>query len=204
MSRFLIVSFAGLALAFYELSGGADFKAPERPTPVAQAQDTRPAPGRIATRPAETQLATPVLSRYEPPRPQVAVEASASRVRATPETPVEQAASPQPALLNLATSGLQITQLEGGLGAITTAAPSPRPFVENRAAEPLVDIRRIRASRANIRLGPSTQFPVMKQMLAGDRVRVLSEDPSGWALLETPDTGEVGWIAASLLSAKGS
>ena len=78
MSRFLMVSFAGLALAFYELSGGADFTPPAHPTTDTQIQqatdsDTR---NRIISRPAETQLATPVLTpiprpsdpRSEPPR----------------------------------------------------------------------------------------------------------------------------------------
>ena len=62
MSRFLMVSFAGLALAFYELSGGADFTPPAHPTTDTQIQQATDSStrNRIISRPAETQLATPV------------------------------------------------------------------------------------------------------------------------------------------------
>ena len=109
---------------------------------------------------------------------------------------------PQPISLNLPVTGLRIGSIEGGLGAITTDEPQPVAAVAT--PEPIGDMRKIRASRANVRLGPGTRFPVLMQLLAGDKVRVLNDDPSGWSLLENPKTGQVGWIAASLLSAKQS
>ncbi|WP_068248423.1 SH3 domain-containing protein, partial [Tritonibacter horizontis] len=125
-------------------------------------------------------------------------------------TPTKTGTAPaQPLGLAMSTNGLQIGSLQGGLGAISAAASdttrgnSSAKVISSPPAPPQ-DFREIRASRANVRLGPSTEFPVMAQLLAGDRVRVLDEDPSGWALLENPRTGDVGWIAASLLSAKGS
>ena len=225
MSRFLIVSFAGLALGFYELSGGADFPPPKPPVAtvdIAESQKITPrSQDRIIGAPVETTLAKPILARYDStpivgisptsaPQPSAAADpSSASAIRvAQPQTAAD---TPQPALLTLPANGLRIGALEGGLSAITSE-PAPGPIInltstEATAAstsEPRDDIRRIQASRANIRLGPSTDFPVMTQLLAGDQVRVLNEDPTGWALLENPRTGDVGWIAASLLSAKGS
>ncbi|TNJ41185.1 SH3 domain-containing protein [Phaeobacter sp. B1627] len=216
MSRFLIVSFAGLALGFYELSGGADFTPPEPPVAaadLAEAREIAPLPrDRIIGTPVETTSATPVLTRYGSSPITGLTPTSAPQPTATAEVPTPAAirvAQPQSptsadtALLTFKANGLQIGALEGGLSAIT-AEPATTPIVNLATPEPKGDVRRIRASRANIRLGPSTQFPVMTQLLAGDQVRVLNEDPSGWALLENPRTGDVGWIAASLLSAKGS
>lgn len=217
MSRFLVVSFAGLALAFYELSGGADFSPPERPQTespsarVAAASDR----GRIISRPAETQLASPVLTPYSAPA--VIKTATGNRADTASDTPTGSDAAvinislrepasvvslPQPISLNLPVTGLRIGSIEGGLGAITTDEPQPVAAVA--PPEPIGDVRKIRASRANVRLGPGTRFPVLMQLLAGDKVRVLNDDPSGWSLLENPKTGQVGWIAASLLSAKQS
>ncbi|WP_065331272.1 SH3 domain-containing protein [Tritonibacter mobilis] len=217
MSRFLVVSFAGLALAFYELSGGADFSPPERPQTespsarVAAASDR----GRIISRPAETQLASPVLTPYSAPA--VIKTATGNRADTASDTPTGSDAAvinislrepasvvslPQPISLNLPITGLRIGSIEGGLGAITTDESQPVAAVAT--PEPIGDVRKIRASRANVRLGPGTRFPVLMQLLAGDKVRVLNDDPSGWSLLENPKTGQVGWIAASLLSAKQS
>jgi len=216
MSRFLIVSFAGLALAFYELSGGAEFTPPEDPNARVQAEATLSGRDRdrIVGRPSEIQLSTPVLSPYQPPLRNEIKTASGNRETPAPDRPARpelnatlrsgstESLSPQRVSLNLPATGLQIGALEGGLAAITAA--EPKPVATIAAPEPIGDIRRVRASRANVRLGPGTRFPVMAQVLAGDQVRVLNDDPSGWALLEHPKTGQVGWIAASLLSTKGS
>ena len=217
MSRFLVVSFAGLALAFYELSGGVDFSPPERPhTESPSARVTAASDrGRIISRPAETQLASPVLTPYSAPA--VIKTATGNRADTASDTPTGSDAAiinislrepasvvslPQPISLNLPVTGLRIGSIEGGLGAITTDEPQPVAAVAT--PEPIGDMRKIRASRANVRLGPGTRFPVLMQLLAGDKVRVLNDDPSGWSLLENPKTGQVGWIAASLLSAKQS
>lgn len=233
MSRFLVVSFAGLALAFYELSGGADFVPPKAPMDLGErtaSLDTRPAPSRetsdrIALAPTETTLTSPVLTPYRAPAmastegSPVMKTATGQRVDPAPDRPASDeatvlhvtlrepvAADPAlPVSLDLASSGLQISSLQGGLSAMSEIKPEPTPVKVAAAPEPIGDMRRIRASRANVRLGPGTQFPVMMQLLAGDQVRVLSMDDSvGWALLENPVNGQVGWIAASLLSAKGS
>ncbi|MCG7624146.1 SH3 domain-containing protein [Epibacterium sp. Ofav1-8] len=214
MSRFLIVSFAGLALAFYELSGGADFEPPAPPDSLIQRQETladsKRNRNRIVSSPAEIRLGAPVLTPYQGPPPAAIKTASGNRDTPAPGTPrgtglnTTQHSTPEPQRISLSlpATGLQIGALEGGLASITAATPQPVATVA--APEPVGDLRRVRASRANVRLGPGTRFPVLVQLLAGDQVRVLNDDPSGWALLETPKTGQVGWIAASLLSAKGS
>ena len=108
MSRFVILSFVGLGFAFYELSGGADFEPPVRtvtPSPVAEA-----APA-TTTSPVQTELVQ---------------QAGLPTVPATPVTrPTDVSAQLRTAALvsdgktrlTLATEGLQMASLEGGLAA---------------------------------------------------------------------------------------
>lgn len=213
MSRFVMLSFAFLGWGFYELSGGADFKPPERPQPETAAVPDA-TPQRItavgAVRRAE-QDSRPVLTRRaaapNPARPaadpglraRVAADhlASASAVLASTD-----AAFPQ----GSEGGTLQLASLEGGLTSIT-AAPAPQPASAQAAAattviEKTIDRRTIRASRVNMRQGPGTRYPVITRLLAGDEVIVIEDSGTGWLHLRAPSKGQVGWIAASLVSRK--
>lgn len=67
------------------------------------------------------------------------------------------------------------------------------------AAEPAPDLRQIKGSRVNIRNGPGTRYPVLRQLLHGHEVEVLGDPVDGWRKLRTED-GQVGWIAEFLLT----
>lgn len=196
MSRFVILSFVGLGFAFYELSGGADFEPPVRtvtPSPVAEA-----APA-TTTSPVQTELVQ---------------QAGLPTVPATPVTrPTDVSAQLRTAALvsdgktrlTLATEGLQMASLEGGLAAGTVAVSAVTPdVVEETPEEIALDIRTVRASRVNMRQGPNTTYPILSRLLAGDKVEILRDEGAGWAMLKVEKTGQVGWIATSLLSPKGS
>lgn len=205
MSRFVMLSFAFLGWGYYELSGGADFKPPERPQPVAETKTETP-PERIT---AASLTSRPVLTRRaetsSPERPaadpnlraRVAAKqlASASAVLASTGSAFSEA--PQGGTLQLAS-------LEGGLSAITAAPAADTP--ETAAATTEIprteDRRRIRASRVNMRQGPGTRYPVITRLLGGDEVIVIEDSGTGWLHLRAPDKGQVGWIAASLVSRK--
>ncbi|KIC12489.1 ligand-binding protein SH3 [Leisingera sp. ANG-M1] len=203
MSRFVLVSFAFLGWGFYELSGGADFEPPKRPEPVAAAETAAPQPARIT---AASLTAQPVLTRRsqvqassrpaaDPAlRQRVAAEqlASAAGVLASSQTAFSHAPAP---------GGLQLASLDGGLAAIT-AAPAAQPLAAQPEPEPFLDLRSIRASRVNMRQGPGTNYPVITRLLGGDEVIVLEDSGTGWLHLRAPDKGQVGWIAASLVSKK--
>lgn len=218
MSRFVMLSFAFMGWGFYELSGGADFKPPERPAEPERMQvAAKPVvPATQATRiTAAAQTSRPVLTRRDnidasqPSRPiadpglrqRVAAEhlASAAGILGSTQTAFSDAQAP---------GALQLASLDGGLAAIT-AAPAPAPLATQQPSpslsdvtETLVDRRTIRASRVNMRQGPGTSYPVITRLLGGDEVIVLDDSGTGWLQLRSPDHGQIGWIAASLVSKK--
>lgn len=215
MSRFVMLSFAFMGWGFYELSGGADFKPPERPAaPQAQAEAQPDAAPRTRSRiTTNAQIERPVLTRRDqiarntPARPaadpnlraRVAAEhlASAAAVLGSTQT----AFSDEPA-----PGTLQLASLDGGLAAISATPAAPQPVVaataETNALATAVDRRSIRASRVNMRQGPGTTYPVITRLLGGDEVIVIEDSGTGWLHLRSPDKGYVGWIAASLVSKK--
>ncbi|WP_037255197.1 SH3 domain-containing protein [Roseobacter sp. SK209-2-6] len=72
------------------------------------------------------------------------------------------------------------------------------------AAEEALDIRRIRASRVNMRQGPGTIYPVIARLLNGDEVQVIDDSGTGWLHLRARKGDKIGWVAASLVSRKSS
>ncbi len=193
MSRFLVVSFLGMGVAFYQLSGGADFTPPERPLTDQKA---------IVSPSLEPKMLIP--------------QASTSRLHSTAESLVQKAIIKQsniPASAqrdtnqpksNLTTHGLQLASLEQGLAGLSEPFVSFGPDTEATPPQDTADIRTVRASRVNMRQGPNTSYPILARLLAGDQVDVLQDDNTGWALLRINKTDQVGWVATSLLSPKGS
>lgn len=59
---------------------------------------------------------------------------------------------------------------------------------------------RVKAERANVRSGPSTQYDVVGRLSRGEEVEVLEVDPSGWAYITLQGDGMSGWISSSLLT----
>lgn len=213
MSRFVVVSFAFLGWAFYELSGGADFQPPERPTPIAKAQPaTRNAePTQIAA--VSPQPEKPILSK---------------RIKRTFPTPQEQRAQQQALAKEAAAArrdvlsrglagGLELFQPQISTAGITVASladtdvqlvsltePAPTtPVVENATYEsPQPDLRKVTGTRVNMRNGPGTTYPIIQRLTLGNEVEVLSDSGTGWLRLRSIDQQHVGWIAASLISKK--
>ena len=60
------------------------------------------------------------------------------------------------------------------------------------------DMRRITATRVNVREGPSTDFAVAAQLRQGTVVEVLEISDTNWAKLHL-DGGRTGWMAARFL-----
>ncbi|UWQ45973.1 SH3 domain-containing protein [Leisingera aquaemixtae] len=210
MSRFVMLSFAFLGWGFYELSGGADFEPPQRPEPVAAAKPSTSAP-ETARITAASLKAQPVLTRRSqaksPVRPK-ADPALRQRVAAAQLVSASSVLASTQSAFSVGSGGgtLQLASLDGGLAAIT-AAPAPQTAEVPAAAadpapEPVIDRRRVRASRVNMRQGPGTNYPVLARLLAGEEVIVIEDTGTGWLHLRAPEKGIVGWIAASLVSKK--
>lgn len=167
MPRYIIVSFLFLGWAFYEISGGADFRPPERPAPaLAQTPDPAPLERTRMARAARAKTVPAARARTPRQMPDLAFANSAERI----EKIALLTDPPQP-----------------------VAAPPPR-------AKP--DLRRIVASRVNLRTGPGTDHNIMATLDRGQTVEVLESNGLGWLRLRTQPGDRVGWIAERLVSAK--
>lgn len=70
--------------------------------------------------------------------------------------------------------------------------------------EIIKDIRAVDANRVNMRAGPGTNFGVLAKLTRGTEAEILEENDDGWVRLRVTDSGQVGWMAARLLSEKTS
>lgn len=200
--RLVLVSFAVMALVFYELSGGSDFQPPERPevTRTADSSRTEPAPrpaGRSISEPIRVAPATLVA---QPAVVQATLTETATRA---PSPELQQVRASLTRGLTLVsdqgpTDGLSLASLELGAsglrpaaspGSDTTAAPTPK-----------ADLREITGTRVNMRDGPGTIYPIITRLNIGQSVEVLSESGTGWLRLRTIPGRQLGWISASLVS----
>lgn len=80
-------------------------------------------------------------------------------------------------------------------------APAPQPAVV-RPPAPEADLRRVVASRVNLRTGPGTDHNILATLDRGQTVEVLDTNDQGWLRLRTQPGDRVGWIAERLVSAR--
>ncbi|MFA3919089.1 SH3 domain-containing protein [Ruegeria hyattellae] len=204
--RLVIVSFAFMGFAFYELSGGADFEPRgERGSKleiVAQVPKDETPPVKIAS-------SSPELV----PEPVIEPQPTTQPVQtATPE-PEAQDALARLAQVNVIGTTDSLFQTptedtitlaslqEGLLSAETvTDAQEPEQPLATTLAEPDRDIREITGTRVNMRDGPGTIYPVITRLNIGHQVEVLDSSGTGWLRLRVLPEQQIGWIAASLVS----
>lgn len=230
MTRFILLTFAILGWAFWELSGGADY----------QPRQSLTAAGPVASEPVST-AATPILVdtdadlrtasvsvgrvRLSTPRT-TTVNAAADTTDAAPEprrvsaffrTEDNELVIPQPeiTLVSLEQSASRFAQPLSQLNedaetsasrseAISTALEEAQQTetTEDVIIELPTDIRSVQGTRVNMRAGPGTQFEVLTRLGLGDQVVVLSDPGNGWLRLRQLSSDQIGWISASLLSKK--
>jgi hypothetical protein len=211
MWRFIVLSFGFLFVAFYELSGGADYApAPNSIQARALIDDQRPRARPGSTAPARIARAEPA-----PPEPQV------TRAAAAPADPVPgpglggRNADAGPRWLNVPTvSADPLARLSDRRPAPDTRPAHERDYAPRvsaavsraslagsgtKDAPAAKDIRRVTASAANMRGGPGTRYDRLDRLTRGDAVTVLRDPGNGWLKLRANASGRVGWIAASLI-----
>ena len=201
MPRYILITFAMLGLAGYEMSGGADFK--PRPRPVLEVAE---APAPPVTLNVPTTAATLVATQAIRPR-----------------TPAAPAREPLPQVRARLSDGMQIFRASddaqirmASLQEITSSASfeAPEP---NAAAAPAVsdalqpaaavrpaldanaDLRSISATRVNLRSGPGIDTEILARLQRGQQVQVLDSNGAGWLRLRTLPGDQVGWIAERLV-----
>ena len=203
MKRFIFVSFAFLAFAFYQMSGGSDFKPRVAAIPHASAIDVTRA--ESAGKPDQVQAASLIASpaitptSVKPAPVAFVTPAKSVGLPAIATAALADQASPALPNANPIAQPLVLASLEQGLSGLTSAAPV-RPTPEPAAFTQPTDIREITATRVNMRDGPGTTFPVLTRLSLGDEVEILDVPGNGWLRLRTLPEQRIGWISASLVS----
>lgn len=196
MYKFIFLTFAFLAWAFYEMSGGSDF---EPMQPVAEAAPS------VAT--VQTVASTDTATTARP----ASIEQSVSAV-AEPAVEVTRAAYTAPKF-DLRTpaeeelAAVDPAVLSAFSGVLGKDEDVTTPGVELAAADsglvvdqsPL-DLREVTGNRVNMRNGPGTDYSIVGRLERGDEVEVLAEPGNGWLKLRVSDSGRIGWMADFLVS----
>ena len=205
MNKYIVISFAFMALAFYELSGGDDFT-PRKAELIAEAKaaqeakeadraarlaNVQPAPAPVPSAVSEV-----VLRTVPEPAVQVAVTPAAAPEPSTAPA-VRDANAPVPTtLISLEQSGAMFARPLTQLGSTPEQA---RPALVTQP-QARADLREVAGSRVNMRLGPGTSYDIVTSLPQGTAVEVIDSDGSGWVKLRTIEEDQVGWMAEYLLS----
>ena len=180
MARFMIVTFALLGWAFYELSGGADFEPPE----VAESPLNT-----LQQQAAAEQL---LVARAAPAPSQASLEladTSGTTTEIGAGSALTQAAADAAVLPDAQTASLAVVLGEA------PQPVQPEPVV----VEPPKDLRVVNGSRVNVRNGPGTNFSVVAQLTRDAETEVLQDPGNGWVKIRSLESGGVGWMAERLL-----
>lgn len=174
MNRFIVLSFAFLGWAFFEISGGTDFQprfsaaiaATDPPTSITSAQirAAQPTEAVVETASATQETSLIVTRMIVADRPVI-----------------------EPGVTSYSISSKDISndkRLVFSLGNSVSSA----------------DIRRIRADNVNVRTGPGTKFVVVDKLALDSRVILLDGSVDGWVKLRSLDSGRVGWTLRRFLS----
>ena len=216
MIRFVLIvsTFGVLSLAWYQMSGGADFEpgtqtaglpsfsvpdnnaaAPEVARAGISGADLTSV-AQIAAAPEKSPEKSPGKTDVIAPKLDVTLAAAAG----TPNSTVE------------AEKAVEVASLDTRNDAVQTSDPAPGAVVERvvfgaasqarpEPAESSTDLRRVTGTVVNVRNGPGTGYSVVNQLRRGDAVEVLTDPGEGWVKLQAVDTKRVGWMSARFLRA---
>ncbi len=112
------------------------------------------------------------------------------------------ARAPSPTLLAVSASNVSadVTNATPAVAQVVEPEPEIVPVVAP-VVEPKLDIRAVKGSRVNMRMGPSTDYEVITTLDVGTKLEVLDVNAEGWANVATVDRGIEGWMAERLLTA---
>ncbi|KPA20578.1 Bacterial SH3 domain protein [Shimia sp. SK013] len=202
MNKFVVVSLAVMAWAFYELSGGSDFE-PKYRRDIAQAQTPKTLvshePARITPTPIE-----PVVTLASAAVP----TERRTQIETVPVAPANQ--TPLHNVDAASVTSFQTPKVASLSLTETFAAPDTKIGTQPTLAavnshdliliDPKKDLRSVRGSRVNLRGGPGTSFAVLGVLTRGQEVEVLQDEGKGWVKLRDHETGRVGWMAGKMLA----
>lgn len=194
MGKIILISFAFLAFAFYELSGGGDFVsiADQKRTALEIEQERTRITEAEAKAEHESKLAVVGVAI----EPQVQPETTPLVLTRTAPTATQ--ANDNDELQAAVTAALKADKLEA-----TPEAEDVAVAVQIEEATP-TDVREVTAARVNMRNGPGQSFDVLAKLTAGQQVEILQDPGDGWVKLRVLDNGRIGWMADFLLTASNN
>jgi len=201
MWRLILISFAVLAAAFYELSGGADY-APAPNSIQARADlarpQARPAPEEPGTRARTLAEVEAVMEGLEDTRAEtedLSVTLAAARTDGLGIIAAE-ASRPKAELLDLLRA--EPPAPEGG------GDPSIEAAIAAAIGEVTVDpaqFRWVKDNLVDLRAGPGLSFDRITTLTKGTEVGILEDPGHGWLKVKVMNGYESGWLAEWLLTA---
>lgn len=203
LSRLILVTFAFLAFAFYQMSGGPDFDPVatrmarvDAPVVVEGEQPQQVAvPASTALPENVTRVALSLTSVNDVLRP-TSLNTTPARIVPPVETPDPQAVSEEEPTIILPSlivdqSAITPVTFDQNAGDEIAAAPEPTGSFS---------IRSVAGNSVNVRGGPGTDYAVVSRLTRGDQVEILQDPGQGWVQLRPVGGGTVGWMADFLLS----
>lgn len=190
----------------------AALQSPERRRPALAADATVPR-GSLKVR-QRVESALLVALRNAPQTRDGAPEAGVHRVAFAEDAAAQPFAPARPVVIDTSTPETGLPEGDPAETATATAPiQSPRPKMRpgtqladsgtprlSTRGDPVSADHAVAVSRANLRVGPGTNFPVLDRLARGDRVRVLRQGPDGWVKLRSVELGRIGWMAGSLIA----
>ncbi len=223
MWRLMVLTFAFLAFAFYELSGGADYAPREdslqvalrekplfaRPTPIPpQARQIASAdtgikltPRLIQQKREAIQAAHDAREARKEARHLQAQQTTRFNVTLAATSPAKSVFDSQP-IKEMGLSG--VGAFSGGTLAHDVSVglqDGYQPLPDAEIASEPADIRAVIGTLVNMRDGPGTEYAQVDQLSEGMQVEVLEAAGNGWVHLRVLDTGQTGWMANWLVTA---
>lgn len=210
MWRFMFLTFAFLAVAFYQLSGGADFQPRTPGAGSAQASTAQATPAEGGNDSAERDVAR-AKDRVEG----LGITLASMRAPAkVPETLKPQPSDATEKAAEADTQTASTSESEAFSFATARAAAEPDAEISPEASAEVKEIavrlprpsqaeerRRVMGNVVNVRVGPSTGYSVLTQLERGTEVEILRDPGDGWVKLRSVESKRVGWMAERLLSA---
>lgn len=197
MVRLMVVTFAFLAWAFWELSGGADFD-PDQALLASASTDPLKSTGTASSEAGDdievSRVSLDLTSVDD-------VLAATNATRVSSRLPQNQAQRIVPedetvALVETIPSLIENAVPENVLSVSQeVTADSDRLTLDTGG-----DFRVIDGNRVNVRGGPGTSYGIVDTLTRGQRVEVLDDTGTGWVRMRVSESGTMGWIADFLLT----
>ncbi|MFK7875785.1 MAG: SH3 domain-containing protein [Paracoccaceae bacterium] len=204
MVKIIVVTFAFLAVALYELSGGADFEPAS--ARMANMKTDPLKPSEVLKKPAEvTRVALDLSNVTEiPTTPRTdRVRLPQKEVVGTPQPILASAAGlrgADKAVLPSLVAGVDPNPIQAPVK-VAAAVSEPREDVQEALPATLyTELREVSGARVNVRGGPGTTYNVVGRLVRGDRVEVLEDTGDGWVRFRAMDSDTSGWVADFLLA----